>query len=374
MATKRVNGEGNIRKRDNGTWEARLTIDGKRRSFYGKTRREVSEKLAKVKAEIEFGVYVEDKRITLAGWVQRWLSSYCFAVKPSTRYKYEKDLQYHVLAYIGDIPLTKLKSDQIQQCYTRMRESGLTLKTINNVHSTLHKVLRKAVEVKLLLSNPSDVCSASRGKRPDIQTIPQNALHTFFDAAKDSPYFEVLYFLVFTGLRRSEVVGLTWDCIDFEKGYIKVYRQYISRTDLPGHPLQFMTLKNGKTRTFKVAESVIELLLSIKEKQDNLSASPDYSNEEGFVFASDNGTHLYSDTVYRAFKRIAASIDMPTLRLHDLRHTFATLSIQNGTDIKTVSTTLGHATAAYTLDIYTHVSEIMQNDAASRMDNLIQNL
>lgn len=187
MATKRVNGEGNIRKRDNGTWEARLTIDGKRRSFYGKTRREVSEKLAKVKAEIEFGVYVEDKRITLAGWVQRWLSSYCFAVKPSTRYKYEKDLQYHVLAYIGDIPLTKLKSDQIQQCYTRMRESGLTLKTINNVHSTLHKVLRKAVEVKLLLSNPSDVCSASRGKRPDIQTIPQNALHTFFDAAKDSP-------------------------------------------------------------------------------------------------------------------------------------------------------------------------------------------
>lgn len=184
----------------------------------------------------------------------------------------------------------------------------------------------------------------------------------------------MLYFLVFTGLRRSEVVGLTWDCIDFERGYIKVYRQYIRSTDLPGHPLQFMTLKNGKTRTFKVAESVIELLLSIKEKQDNLSASPDYSNEEGFVFTSDNGTHLYSDTVYRAFKRIAASIGMPTLRLHDLRHTFATLSIQNGTDIKTVSTTLGHATAAYTLDIYTHVSEIMQNDAASRMDNLIQNL
>ena len=370
------NSANNIRQRPNGTWEARFTADGKRFSVYGKTKREVVEKLNRRRAEVEFKLYQPSTGVpTFAEWLTTWLNTYCLSLKDSTRHKYQTDIRTHIAPAIGRIPLNKLDGAAIQSFYTREYKSGISPKSIRNFHGIVHKSLAQAVKLRLILTNPAEACDLPHVTHPEMHPIPSDKLNEFLTAIQSNRYADIYYVMLFTGLRRSELIGLTWDCVDFDKGTLRIYRQWSVNPDT--HVYRFTSLKNNKERTFRPASSVLDTLRRVQRDQiaRRLSAGQSWHNPNDFVFTNAVGAPLRSNAVYRAFKRIIIAIGLdPSIRLHDLRHTFATLSIQNGTDIKTISETLGHATTAFTMDVYGHVSDQMQRNASARMEQFIQSL
>lgn len=187
----------------------------------------------------------------------------------------------------------------------------------------------------------------------------------------------MFYFDIFTGLRESEACGLTWDCVDFEKGTIRVYRQLLKTGVVDGKGVfDFAPLKNDRERTIEPAAQVMEHLRRVqrKQKEYRLLTSGAYSNPRQFVFTDEIGKPFHYHTMYTHFKQIVKKIGMPEVRFHDLRHTYATLSIQNGSDIKTISESLGHSTVSFTMDRYGHVSNQMRRDNAERMEKLIASI
>ena len=186
---------------------------------------------------------------------------------------------------------------------------------------------------------------------------------------------DLLYVTTFTGLRQGEVLGLTWDCIDFNRKTMRVYRQ-LQKERKPGGGYDFASLKNDKQRSFMIADNVLEVLRRVKVKQTEwkLKAGKNWDGSKNLVFTDEYGHHLSKCTVYENFKRCAREAGIPETRFHDLRHTYATLALEQGTDIKTVSSNLGHATVAFTLDVYGHVTEQMQRDSADRMQKYLESL
>ena len=367
-------GEGSIRQKPNGHWEGRVSIQGERKSFSGKTKKEVVDRMKRCKAEAALGLYIKDPRITFGEWLQVWLDKYCLSVKDTTKAKYASDIRLYIEPNLGKISLGKLGGADIQACYALLLSRGLCPKTIRNIHGTVHKALAQAVKLRIILVNPADACDLPKVIRKEMNPIADDFLGRFLSEIRNSKFENFYYVMVFTGLRRAELLGLTWDCIDFKKGTIRIYRQWSKHPTEQGY--RFAPLKSSKERTIRPAESVMQRLKAIKKRQAELrlQAGADWENSEGFVFVNEKGHFLNGNTVFREFKRIVRELGIEETRLHDLRHTFAMLSLENGTDVKTLSQTLGHATTAFTMDVYGHVSEKMQKDAAQRMEERIQGM
>ena len=173
-------------------------------------------------------------------------------------------------------------------------------------------------------------------------------------------------------MRRGEVLGLTWDCVDLSRGTILINRQL---QNIPGKPGEFhlVPTKNGKGRTITAAASVVDLLKRHRAQQNEMRLKAGALwNDSNFVFTDELGKHLAPSTVYHNYKQIVASIGIPAARFHDLRHSYAVAAIRAGDDIKTVQGNLGHHTAAFTLDVYGHVTEEMKQASADRMEQFIK--
>lgn len=379
MATRRSNGEGTYRQRPNGTWEMRFLLpNGKRKSVYGKTQKKAREAMLAVLAEYEqeMDKVVKSKGMTVSQWFDIWLSTYV-KTKPLTKARYEMDVRIHIKPAIGDIPLADLEAPSIQYLYNKKEEDGLSLKSIKNLHSVVHTALNKAVELGYIRFNVSNMCNINKPPVKEMYPITDGDLVRFLGAIKESKYEDILFFMTFTGVRRAECVGLTWDCIDFNRNTIHVYRQWQKHPHLGSKSIYgFEPLKNNKSRTFKVAKQVMDVLKKIKVEQDKqkLACGDGWHAEHDFVFTHDDGEVYNADCVFKYFKRVVRSLGLENTRLHDLRHTFATLAIENGTDMKTVSVSLGHSTTAFTMDKYGHVSAAMESSCADRMENLISTL
>ena len=197
-----------------------------------------------------------------------------------------------------------------------------------------------------------------------------------FLAAIQGHVHELLYRInIFTGLREGELLGLTWDCVDLQKGTLLVNKQ-LRREQKKGGKYYFSPPKNNKSRVLTLAPSVIQTFRAQKAKQAEMQlfAGADWNNEYNLVFTNETGGFLSYRTVYDCFKRIVTSIGTPTTRFHDLRHTYAVAAIQSGDDIKTVQENLGHATAAFTLDVYGHVTAHIKQESANRMERFIKSV
>ena len=214
-------------------------------------------------------------------------------------------------------------------------------------------------------------------EKTEMHTLSDVELQQFLEIAKDDPFYLMYYVDFFTGLRESELIGLAWDCIDFEQGTIRVYRQFVRIASGPGKgKMMYTSLKNHKERTIHPAPSVMEALRQAKKKQaeQRLRAGSSWNNEYDMVFTRDNGKFVRFKTLYIHFKDLVSRINRPEMRFHDIRHTYATLSIQSEIDFKTLSLSLGHATVAFTLDTYGHVSNRMSQNAVDKMERLICSL
>ena len=385
MASKKSRGAaggGTIRQRADGRWEARITVGrnpatGKQiqKSIYGATQREVRQKLQRAALEIDEGTYTAPSRTTVAEWMQTWLAEYIGNVKPHTVHSYEVQVRTHVVPALGAVALSSLTAPMIQRFYNNMSKNGLSPKTVKNVHGVLHRALAQAVAIGILRSNPSDVCKLPRVERREIQPLDEEAISAFLQVLRGHP-FETLYKVdLFTGMRQAELLGLTWDCVDFKRGTIRIYRQ-LQKSKTKGEGYYFAPLKNNKSRTITPAPTVMDLLQAHRKHQlQNRIRVGSKWDDEGFgdlVFTNEFGRHLVHGTVSRQFKLLITQSGIPTARFHDLRHSYAVAALQSGDDVKTVQENLGHHTAAFTLDVYGHVTERMKRESAERMERFIQ--
>lgn len=389
--TRSARGTGNIRKKTvtrNGQiytyWEARLTVGidsgtGKqiRRSFSGKTQKEVREKMQAAAVTVNDSTYQEPSKLTVSDWLDVWLAEYTGDVKPLTRSTYKNKVENAIKPALGAIKLQALKAPQIQKMLNDLQRGtsgrkSLAAKTIKDVYGILHRALEQAVEVGYLRINPSNACKLPRVERAEIKPLDEDQTAAFLNAIRGQPFERLFIVDLLTGLRQGEILGLRWKDVDFDTGTVTVAQQLLKSKE-KGGAYFFGSLKNGKTRLLTPAPSVMKALQEQRRVQMEwrLKAG-ELWEDSGLVFTDELGHHLSHVTVRKHFKKAVESIGIPETRFHDLRHSFAVNSLQAGDSPKIVQENLGHSTASFTLDVYAHATERMKRDSASRMETLFQ--
>lgn len=270
--------------------------------------------------------------------------------------------------------LKDLTTLMIQRVYILLEEKGLSPKSIRNVHGMLHGMLDKAMKMDLIRKNVSKNCELPPIRKTEMHPLTKEEMGTFMTLAKDDEYYLMMRFDFFTGLRESELIGLTWDCVDFENHTLRIYRQFVRIASGPGKgKMMYTSLKNGKERTITLTVTALNVLREAKRKQNemHLRAGSSWHNEYNMIFTHSNGMFVRFKTLYVHFKAIVKQMGRPEVRFHDVRHTYATLSLQSHVDPKTLSEALGHATVAFTLDVYGHSNADMRQQAADQLERLI---
>lgn len=383
---KSAAGVGTIRKKTvtrNGKeytcWEARYTEGfdpgtGKQiqRSITGKTQKEVAQKLKVATAAIDAGTYKAPCKMTVGEWLDIWVSEYLRNVKPLTQQNYSEQVNRYIKPALAATKLEALDTHLIQRFYNSLRERGLAPKTIKNIHGVLHCALRQAIENNYIRHNPTEACKLPKVERPDIKPLEPVQIAQMIQEAQQDSYCNLFIVALFTGMRQGELLGLTWDCVDFDTGVITVKHQ-LQRKD---GRYYLQSPKNGKSRMLLPAPLVMDALKQELQKQQaaQREAGTLWNNPLRLVFTDATGKQLVRRTVVKHFKAVAGRMGAEDVRFHDLRHSFAVTSLQAGDDIKTVQANLGHATAAFTLDVYGHVTQKMREDSAARMQQFFDQL
>lgn len=412
--TRAAQGAGSIRQRTDGSWEARFVVGhdpgtGKaiRKSVYAKTQKEVRQKLAQAVASVDNSDYFEPSKMTLSQWLDVWVDEYMGDKRYSTKKTYKANIETHIKPALGAVKLSQLAPHVIQKFYNSLLTSGckvpkrdkdgkiikkdgrpvydsapMSAKTVRNIHGTLTKALSTAVDIGYLRINPADRVTLPRVEKKELAPLTDAQVKEFLRESSNDDLEIILKVILFTGLRESEAIGLTWNNIDFKAGTLKVCKQLQKRRLVDGGATLAPT-KNGKSRVLKPAPFVMGLLdRQYREQSAQRLRAGDLwqgwqtaeERKTALVFTTPDGKSLSQTSLRYHFKKVVEAIGVPSCRVHDLRHTFAVLSLQNGDDIKTVQGNLGHATAAFTLDVYGHVSEKMKDDSAARMEAYIKSL
>ena len=393
-ATRTANGSGSIRKRADGRWEGRYSVGfdpatGKQiqRSVYGKTQKAVRQQISRITNEIDEKTYVAPCAMTLNEWLGIWLEDYTIGLKDSTAFNYERSMDLYVRPALGNVRLDHLDGRMIQHLYNSLRKERdgkkpLSAKTIKDVHGKLHCILQQAVRLSYIRTNPSDNCVPPRVFKKEVKPLTDEQMNKLLAAIQDSRYRIMIIVFMFTGLREAEALGLTWDCVDFHNGTILINKQLQRRPQSAGGT-QLTPTKNGKSRVLRPARYVMQTLKQRYTEQvmQCMRAGDDWQawhneaeHKKALVFTNEDGRYLVAKRLYLHFKKLAEEAGAPDARVHDLRHTFAVISLQNGDDVKTVQTNLGHASASFTLDVYGHVSDRMQRESADRMQQYINEI
>ena len=378
MAKKRANGDGSIRKRKDGRWEGRYVaghdpITGKMisRNVLGKTQAQVKEKLRTAIENSKHLDYTQTGKYTVGQWMDEWFEAYAkVKVRPSSHQTYKGYIENHIKPNIGDIPIEKLTSLQLQKFYrllltegriprieSEKQPRGLSAKTVRNINQVISSAMDMAVRHKLILSNPTEGCELPKVEHREMKTLPAEQLGAFLREAKESGVYELYYLDLATGLRRGELLGLKWEDVDLQNGIIHVRRQ-VARVD--GEVKELPLKTKNSYRNISISQDAVAMLTEMEAHR-----SSDY------VFPSSTGGPISPDSVNNMLHRVLKRAGLPSIRFHDLRHTFATLALQNGVDIKTVSGMLGHFSAGFTLDTYAHVTTSAQKEAARTMGNVL---
>lgn len=377
---KSAAGVGTIRKKTvnrNGKeytfWEARYTEGfdpgtGKQiqRSITGKTQKEVAQKLKAAVAAIDAGTYKAPCKMSVGEWLDIWVAEYLKNVKPLTEQNYEKQVNKHLKPALGAMKLEALDAHTIQKFYNSLTSIGLSPKTVKNIHGVLHSALQQAIANGYIRHNPTEACKLPKVVKAEIKPLEPDEIALLLKEAEKDSYCNLFTVAMFTGMRQGELLGLSWDCVDFATGVITVKQQLQCKDG----DYFLETPKSGKGRTILPAPIVMDVLRQEKQKQlvERVQAGEMWSNPFNLVFTDALGKNLVRRTVVKHFKKISQRAGISDdARFHDLRHSFAVTSLYAGDDIKTVQANLGHATAQFTLDVYGHVTQKMKQDSANRM-------
>ncbi|MCH7662279.1 MAG: site-specific integrase [Chloroflexi bacterium] len=372
MAKKRGNNEGSIYKRKNGSWRALVTVQGQRLTRTFKTKRDGQEWLRKMLDEIDNGLLFESTLITMSEFMEEWLVSIEPAVRFNTFKQYKQVTEQHILPVLGKKRLRDVKPEHIQRLYNQKIRNGSSPRTVQLVHSVIHRALVHAVKLGLIPRNPDDATTPPRPKRKEMQFFDENQVQQLLITAKaTNDRFTALYHLaIATGMRQGELLGLKWSDMDWEAGALQVQRQ-ITRKKGGGFAFTPPKTKSG-TRRIELGSVTLAVLKEHQQTQFNeMMAVGERWQDHDLVFPSTIGTPMDRDHLRRRYKRLLKKAGLPDIRFHDLRHTAAALMLNNNIPVIVVSRRLGHAQPSITLDVYGHLMPTKQREVASLMDQLL---
>ena len=383
MARKAAKGAGTIRKKtvtrkgkSYTYWEARITTGrdpgtGKQvqASITGKTQKEVREKLLAAAVAVDAGTYTQPERMTVGQWLDIWAAEYLAGRKPNTVRIYRHNVKKHIKPALGAVRLPELRPHMVQGFVNGL---ALSPASVRLAYKVLYQALKKAVALRYIPQNPAEGCELPRLEQAEIHPLDDEQAAALLDAARGTEIEQLIITALFTGMRLSELLGLTWDCVG--SATISVSKQLVPADQRAAGP--FISPKNGKARTITPAPSVLAALKAQKRIQTaaRIKAGPLWCNPYAFVFTDETGEPFTQPHVQNTFQRIQRQAGLSGVRFHDLRHTYAVNALRAGDDIKTVQGNLGHASAAFTLDRYGHFTERMKQDSAARMEDIIKNV
>ena len=390
---KKGNNEGSIYKDKTGKWRGAVTLytaDGKpkRKYFYGKTKREVTEKVNKVLNELRTNTYIEPSKVTLYQWLCTWLETYCYDLRPTTSINYETYIHRHIQSTIGNVKLCDLNVLILQQFYNDRLRNGnlkskgknLSAKTLRNMHNMLHKALEQAVALEMIAKNPADYVTVPKLVKKERKFFTVEEQQQLQERMKGEKLEMAVLLDLYTGMRMGELLGLLWKNVHIDlngSSYIKV-TQTLNRikkaTPVDGESKTYLAIGKPKTansiRKIPLLPEIAQALYDYRIRQEH------YLKEKGlpksdYVFINQNGGWIEPRDFQRDFKKLLKRHNIREINVHGLRHTFATRALESGMSIKTLSKILGHANSGFTMDTYAHVTDDLMTDEMTNLQGFL---
>ena len=377
MAKRRPSGDGMVRKRDDGRWEGRIVVGHKEngdsifRYVYAPTQKELSAKLRQNIDAYQGVDLTEDSSMTLGEWLDQWLNDIAGTIRPATLIRYRGTVENHIRPKLGNKIISQVTPKDIQRLYDKLAQSGnlhtgagLSGETIYGIHGMLHEALQAAQQTHLIASNPTEQVTVPKFTYGSKQILTEEQLDVFMKViAEDEIWYDFFYTELTTGLRRGEICGLKWEDFDEVAGTLKVCRTVYRKEG--GGLIAGDTKTYAGTRKIVLPASTVQVLHERKKSALTEWIFPNPLRPE---------QPANPDTAYSHLKSLLKRAGLPSIRFHDLRHTFATHALASGVDVKTLSGILGHTRAAFTLDTYTHTTGDMQKRASEVVGDFLTDI
>ena len=374
---KRKQGDGTMRLRTDGRWEGRIVVgydekgNPKTKSVTAKTKYECEEKLRALKDELGKAVEKLKPDMPFGEWMDFWYQNFCRpALRETTRVGYENYIYRHIIPSVGHIPLNKLSQNDLQQFYANLKKNGrlqyadtigseVSNRLVRACHARCRSALEKAIEERLITRNPSIGCKLPPKKGREMQILTQSEIGRFLARAKEEGYYEMFLLELSTGMRRGEILGLKWGDLNITNGSLKIAREVVPA----GSKIVIQPPKTkNSVRTVVLPPYMVEILAEMKKNK---------TCEWIFPSPVKEGMPRNPTALHHRFKLILERSGCKNIRFHDLRHTFATMALENGMDVKTLSDMIGHISAETTLNIYSHITDTMREQASVKIDRKI---
>jgi integrase/predicted RNA-binding Zn-ribbon protein involved in translation (DUF1610 family) len=343
------------------------------------TRKECAQAMNRLLVSVAEQSFIPTTKLTVREYLQQeWLPAVVATARPSTYNSYVQHVDCHVVPFIGTVQLQRLSGATLNGLYAKLAASGrkngkrgLSPVTVHHVHSCLHRALRDAVRWGRLTRNPADAADPPRlrGSSHEMRTWSAEQLQAFLGSTKEERLGGLWHLLALTGMRRGEALGLRWEDVDLEAARLAVRRALIPTN---GEVVVSEPKTAKGRRVIALDATPVEVLKAQAARQltEQTQCGDDWV-DSGYVFTIASGQPLDPEDVTRYFRQAVKRAMLPQIRLHDLRHTHATLALQAGVHPKVVSERLGHATVAITLDTYSHAIPAMQEEAAQLIAGLV---
>jgi integrase len=354
----------------------------RRQKWHGgfRTKADAERAVVRYVGSVNDGLYIEKTRQSLEGFAREWLGAIEPTVRPATHYSYERNLRLHVVPYVGLAPLAAIDAGALNGLYGRLLTDGrkdyagggLSPRSVRYVHTILHRIFKDAVRWGRLARNPADAADPPRGEpasRPGTATWSPEELRAFLDGVRADRLYGAYLLLATTGMRRGEALGLRWQDLDLDNGRASIRQTVIAVR----HRVTYGTPKTAKgRRTVVLDASTIAALREHRRRQaeERLQAGAAWV-DHGLIFCRPDGGPLHPERFTRRFSERLHQLGLPAIRLHDLRHGWATMALSAGVHPKIVQERLGHANIGITLDIYSHVTATLHGEAAEKVANLV---
>lgn len=365
-----------MKKRSDGRYEGRYSYQGKQKTIYGKTEKEVKDKLKKIKAEIELDTYQEETKDKLKDWIMKWLNDYKKAyIKPYTYDSYERMISVHIIPKLGHIKLVDLTADDVQNLYNEMVKKKYSNRMIRYVHILLKASITQAVKNRILKYNIIDaVYCPKMDENKVVNVLSLSEQKTLLKHARNERIYPAILLLLFTGIRRGELLALTWNDVNFATKTLSINKS-LNRVRNFETGTSEILINSAKTESSKRYIPLLDDILKelenhrTKQKFEKRTAKENYK-DKNFIFCDKLGKSYEPRYFQTNFKRICKLAGINT-NVHALRHTFATRGLEQGIEAKIMQELLGHSSITITLDTYTHVLDKTKIDAINKLKSII---
>ena len=370
MSRKRANNEGTVYKLPSGRWCAQLSLEGRRMSKTFNTQKEGLDWIRKTRGQIDDGLNYASTKITLGEYMNNWLTSTKSAKRTSTWSHYEQVTRSYIVPRLGKIKIKDLRPEHIQGFYNQLVQQEIGIYTILKIHTVLHSALHYAAKLGMVNRNSASFTQPPKEPATEMTILNESQVSQFLITAMTHRWEALFHLAIVTGARQMELLGLKWTDLDWVRQTLKVERQLIRPN---GNGVGFSAPKTrlGK-RSIALGGRTIEVLRAHYERQqvERLAAGEKWK-ENGLIFTTSQGGPIHPRNLLRDFKKLLRDAGLPAIRFHDLRHTAASLMLNNNIPPIVVSRRLGHAKASITLDVYGHLIPSMQTEVADKIDELI---